>query len=97
MEDAPPKKEADYPVAMLENPPNVIKGRVPIPQIDFDAREVAIEDLRWRIKLSKDVLPTIAFFTFAQRARFIVLWPTPPATCATSLAGFPIPSCTCGI
>ena len=65
MEDAPPKKkEADYPVAMLENPPNVIKGRVPIPQIDFDAREVAIEDLRWRIKLSKDVLPTIAFFTF---------------------------------
>jgi len=65
MEDASEKKtEAEYPVAMLEDPPNVIKGKVPVPQLDYDAFEEALEDLRWRIKLSKDVLPTVAFFTF---------------------------------
>ena len=31
-----------------------------------------IEDLRWRIKLSKDVLPTIAFFTFTHAHDFLL-------------------------
>jgi transcription initiation factor TFIID subunit 5 len=58
------KKEAEYPVAMLENPPNTIKGRVPIPTLDYDAHTEMVEDLRWRIKLSKDSLPSVCFFTF---------------------------------
>lgn len=64
MTEAVERKEADYPVAMLENPPNTIKGKVPIPQLDYDAHEEAVEDLRWRIKLSKDSLPSVCFFTF---------------------------------
>lgn len=64
MPDVPEKKEAEYPVAMLENPPNTIRSKVPLPQLDYDAYEEAVEDLRWRVKLTKDTLPTVCFFTF---------------------------------
>ena len=40
--------------------------------------------------------PRLLFSPLRTRTVYCVA-PTPPATCATSLAGFPIPSCACGI
>jgi len=63
-EDGEQATEAEYPVAMLEDPPNITKGKVPLPTLDYDAHVAALEDLRFRIKLSPETLPTVCFFTF---------------------------------
>ena len=50
----------------------IVSSEVPVPELSYEARWESIEDIRYRARISKDALPSCAFYTFTHAHEHLV-------------------------
>jgi transcription initiation factor TFIID subunit 5 len=51
--------------------PTIVKSEIPVPELSYQARLDAVEDVRYRNELNAEHLPSCAFFTFTHAHGFL--------------------------
>ena len=57
-------KNAEKDAADADPPPTVVRSEIPVPELSHEAKLEAIEDIRYRVPVSAEILPSVAFYTF---------------------------------
>mgnify|MGYP006415910567 FL=1 len=51
--------------------PTIVKSEIPIPELSYQTRLDAVEDVRYRASVGADALPSVAFYTFTHAHGFL--------------------------
>lgn len=57
-------KNAEKDAADADPPPTVVRSEIPVPELSHEAKLEAVEDIRYRVPVSAEILPSVAFYTF---------------------------------